>query len=221
MVRRQQRRRANRRRRRGVRKGRMTSAIPRLSISSNTRNIAIAYSLDISDNAKRLDISYSDLFNYPPNKGLRFQYREARILNARIYWQSDNSTSDAGSVCLNVEDYSENGGTDVCDFGELLSYPGSMIRKVWQNVSNRWYPTEPSDREFKDLASEDGIFTVTVRHSVSGSKLKGRIVVLISARMRGKNNIRKLNELFKEHYLESTTADFGMVVIDEPSASRT
>lgn len=208
------RRRAARRKRRG-----MTSSIPRLSISNNTRTLQLAYSQEIKENVKRTDLLFSTLFNYPPNKGLKFQYREAKILSARVYWQSDNSTSDTGSVCLNVEDFGENTGTDSCDFGELLSYPGSMVRKVWQSVSNRWYPTEPADREFRDITSDNGILTYTVRHSVVASQLKGRVVVLINARLRGKSNVRQLNVLLRKEYLDSATSDMGMVVLDEPSTS--
>lgn len=181
----------------------------------------ISYSSSTESNAVREDITFQKIFNYPPNKGLRFQYREAKILSVRVYWQSDDSTSNSGSVCLNVEDYGENTGTDTCDFGELLSYPGSMVRKVWQNVSNRWFPTEPSDREFHDLDSSDGILTYTVRHSIAGSKLKGRAVLLISARLRGKSTTRQVAELLKQEYLESTMKDLDMVVIGEPATSAT
>lgn len=197
----------------------MSAAPPRLSISSNTRTLQIAYAEDIAVNTKRTDLTFSALFNYPPNKGLRFQYREAKILNARVYWQSDNPTADTGSVCLNVEDYGENTGSDTCVFNELLSYPGSMVRKVWQNVSNRWYPTEPSDREYHDISSTDGILTYTVRHSITASSLKGRIVVFANVRMRGKSTTRQLSELLRSEYLDSATQDMGMVVLDGPATS--
>lgn len=169
----------------------MTNAPPRLSITSNTRRLVLSYGYDVVDTTvKRTDVTYSSIFTQGPNTGIPFQFREGRILSAKIYWQSDNSTSDAGSVCLNVEDYGENNGTDKCDFYELVSYPGSMVRKVWQNVSNRWFPTEPSDREYRDLTGTDGIFTVTVRHSIAGSKLKGRVVCLITASLRGRSSAR-------------------------------
>lgn len=199
----------------------ISSAIPRLSISNNTRNLMLSYASSVDSNAVREDITFQKIFKYPPNKGLRFQYREAKILNVRVYWQSDDSTSNSGSVCLNVEDYGENTGTDTCDFGELLSYPGSMVRKVWQNVSNRWFPTEPSDRDFHELDSGDGLLTYTVRHSIAGSKLKGRVVLLISARLRGKSTTRQVDELLRQEYLESTTKDLDMVVIGEPAMSAT
>lgn len=199
----------------------MSSAIPRLPITNNTRNLMISYSAEVKVNAVREDITFQKIFAYPPNKGLRFQYREAKILNVRVYWQSDDPTSNSGSVCLNVEDFGENNGSDTCDFGELLSYPGSMVRKVWQNVSNRWFPTEPSDREFHDLDSGDGILTYTVRHSVAASNLKGRVVLFISARLRGKSTTRQVAELLKQEYLDSTMKDLDMVVIDEPATSAT
>lgn len=163
----------------------MTAAPPRLSITANTRRLLIPYGFDVTDTVIRHDITYQKIFKYGPNIGLPFQFREGKILSAKIYWQSDNGTSDVGSVCLNVEDYGENNGTDSCLFHELVSYPGSMVRKVWQNASNRWFPTEPSDREFHELLSDVGILTVTVRHSLPPSKLKGRVVCLINCALRG------------------------------------
>jgi len=165
----------------------MPTAPPRLSITSNTRRINISYGVTILDSVKRVDVKFSDVFTQGPNIGIPFQYREGKILTVKVFWQSDNATSDAGSVCLNVEDYGENAGTDTCDFHELMSYPGSMTRKVWQNVSNRWFPTEPSDRNYCDLLGSDGILTFTVRHSIKDSKLKGRAICLITLSVRGRN----------------------------------
>lgn len=213
MVRR--RRATNRRRRRGARRIRaMPTAPPRLLITSNTRRINLSYGVTITDNAKRLDIKFSDVFSQGPNSGIPFQYREGKILSVRVFWQSDNATSDAGSVCLNVEDYGENTGTDTCEFYELMSYPGSMTRKVWQNVSNRWFPTEPSDRDYRDLLGIDGILTVTVRHSIEGSKLKGRVICLITLSVRGKSTKRcaAAAQLIQQMYMSDHFQD--MVVVE-------
>lgn len=197
----------------------MTSAPPRLSITSNTRTLAISFGYALFENMSRKDLTFKDVFSYPPNTGLRFQYREAKILNARIFWQSDNATSDAGSVCLVVEDYGENTGSDTADFHELIAYPGSMVRKVWQNVSNRWFPTEPSDREFKQLAGSDGILTITVRHSIKESKLKGRVLVLMNVRLRGKTTTRALRDAAREVLIDeellATTSSMEMVNMDQ------
>lgn len=194
----------------------ISTAPPRLSITSNTRRLVISYGYDVADAVRRTDVTYGSIFNYGPNTGLPFQYREGRVLSANIYWQSDNATSDAGSVCLNVEDYGENNGTDACDFHELIAYPGSMVRKVWQNVSNRWYPTEPSDREYRSLLSTDGIFTVTIRHSISGSKLKGRIICSLNMSLRGRsvNRCKAAAQLLDELQLRE---DMDVVTLESPT----
>lgn len=191
----------------------MSSAPPRLSITGNTRVVAISYGFSVADNVIRKDVFFSDVFTYPPNVGLPVQYREGRVLSMRIYWQSDNSTSDAGSVCLNVEDYGENSGTKTVNFDELISYPGSMVRKVWQNVSNRWFPTEPSDRNFSSLVSDIGICTITVRHSISDSKLKGRVLCLIRAQLRGKSDQRckAVRQLLLQENLAAITEDMDLL----------
>lgn len=215
MVRR--RRQAGRRRRRGRRMKRISNAPPRLSITSNTRRLLLSYGFDVADNAKRVDITYATIFAYGPNTGLPFQYREGKILSAKIYWQSDNATSDAGSVCLNVEDFGENNGTEGCDFHELVAYPGSMVRKVWQNVSNRWFPTEPSDREFRSLLGTDGAFTVTVRHSIAASKLKGRVICMLNMALRGRSvsRCKAAAELLKDLQLRE---DMDFVTLESPAA---
>lgn len=196
----------------------MSAAPPRLSISSNTRTVVLPYGLDINVNVLRKDLFMSDIFSFSPNVGLTFQYQEGRINFIKVYWQSDNATADAGSVCLNVEDYGENNGSDTCAFVELLTYPGSMVRKVWQGVSNRWYPTEPSDREFRSLTSASGVLTFTVRHSVAASKLKGRIIMNISVTLRGKTTKRATAF---EQFLESEglVAEMDMVYVTDQSAS--
>jgi len=191
------RRRTYRRKRKSRQLRRVSNAPPRLSITSNTRRINIAYGIDINSvNAKRIDITYFDIFKYPPNAGLSYQYHQAKITGVKIYWQSDSATSDTGSVCLNVEDYGENNGTDTCDFHELLAYPGSVVRKVWQNVSNRWFPTNPSGRQFRNVERKAGILTITLRHSIIGSSLKGRLLCTIMATMRGRS-IERCNSAAK------------------------
>lgn len=215
MVRR--RKQAGRRRRRGRRMRKISNAPPRLSITSNTRRLSLSYGFDVYDTSKRVDVTFSSIFQYGPNTGLPFQYREGRVLSAKIFWQSDNSTADAGSVCLNVEDYGENDGTDSCDFHELIAYPGSMVRKVWQNVSNRWFPTEPSDREYRGLLGSDGIFTITVRHSISASKLKGRIVCILNMSFRGRsvNRCKAAAQLLEDLQLRE---EMDVVTLESPTA---
>lgn len=195
----------------------ISNAPPRLSITSNTRRLLLSYGFDVSDNAKRVDITYATIFAYGPNTGLPFQYREGKILSAKIYWQSDNATADAGSVCLNVEDFGENNGTEGCDFHELVAYPGSMVRKVWQNVSNRWFPTEPSDREFRSLLGTDGAFTVTVRHSIATSKLKGRVICMLNMALRGRSvsRCKAAADLLKDLQLRE---DMDFVTLESPAA---
>lgn len=216
MVRKTKRRRTTRRRSR--RNMKQSNAPPRLSITSNTRRIKIPYAVEVATNSSRIDVTIASLFAHPPNTGFRFQYRESRINSVSVYWQSDNATSDAGSVCLNVEDFGENQGTDTCDFSELVTYPGSMVRKVWQNVSNRWFPTEPSDREFHQINGTDGLLTITVRHSISNSKLKGRLICSFNASLRGRSVDRKLIEAFLAQQKLNTIVS-GMEMVEVQPAS--
>lgn len=103
---------------------------------------------------------------------------------------ADNGTSDLGSVCLIVSDFGENHGEDTSPFEEVCTMPGAMVRKVWQNVSNIWFPTEPSDREFHDVDGDDGVLTVCVRHSIAKGTLNGRLLALVNASFRGRNTDR-------------------------------
>jgi len=127
-----------------------------------------------------LNLTFSGIFNYPPNRGLVYQYTEVKVHRVRVYWQSDNGTFDADSVCLVVSDFDENSSSATTDFGELMSYPGAMTRKVWQNVSNVWFPTEPTDRNWMKVDETGELLTVLVRHSVATGKLFGRIMCLCS-----------------------------------------
>lgn len=163
----------------GVRK--LSSAPPRLSITANTRRLLLPFNSNVSGvTSSTLNLTFSGIFNYPPNRGLVYQYTEVKVHRVRVYWQSDNGTSDAGSACLVVSDFDENSSSATTDFGELMSYPGAMTRKVWQNVSNVWFPTEPTDRNWMKVDDTGELLTVLVRHSVATGKLFGRIMCLCS-----------------------------------------
>lgn len=163
----------------GVRK--LSSAPPRLSITANTRRLLLPFNSNVSGvTSSTLNLTFSGIFNYPPNRGLVYQYTEVKVHRVRVYWQSDNGTYDAGSACLVVSDFDENSSSATTDFGELMSYPSAMTRKVWQNVSNVWFPTEPTDRNWMKVDDTGELLTVLVRHSVATGKLFGRIMCLCS-----------------------------------------
>jgi hypothetical protein len=193
-------------------KSRLTSAPPRLSITSNTRTLTLPFAYSVTANSDRKDITFFDVFTFGPNTGIPFQFRECYISGVKVYWQSDNSTSDAGSVCLTVEDYGENEGTVTLEIPEVLSFPGTMVRKVWQNVSNRWFPTEPSEREFHNLLDKIGVLTVSVRHTIPEGKLKGRVMCVVTARVRGRSIKRceAYKQLLIEESLDTTFEKLDM-----------
>lgn len=165
----------------------MSSAVPRQLITSNTRRISIPWGTTVAGNLLRMDLGVANIMTYGPNSGLSFEYRQIKIHRVRVYWQSDNGTSDSGSVCLIVCDYGENKAEDVENFDEICTAPGAMVRKVWQNVSNVWFPTEPTDRDYHDVDYNDGICTITVRHSKPDGKLDGRLLAIIDASFRGRS----------------------------------
>lgn len=198
----------------------MSNALPRQLITANTRRITIPYGATVSGSMSRFDIGISALLKYRPNMGLTFEYRELRVHRVRVYWQSDNGTSDSGSVCLVVCDFGENKGEDTLPFDELCTMPGAMVRKVWQNVSNVWFPTEPQDRDFHDVDTNDGVCTVTVRHSKADGRLDGRLLALIDASFRGRNidKCKRAMELLGSN-ISRSECDFESLEIASPSNS--
>lgn len=169
----------------------LSAAPSRLSITSNTQRLVLPYGIH-EDNIDVTNISMFDIFSYPPNRGLAYQYNQARLDQVHAYWQSDNPRTSVGSVCLNVQSYGENDGTGSCTFAELITYPGSMSGKLWQNLSNRWYPTQPRDRAFHALSDRIGLFTYTLRFSTIESFPTGTLVFSINVTVRGKSIIRAI-----------------------------
>lgn len=166
---------------------RLSTAPPRLSIKSDTQSLELSSNYAVNTNSFRKDVSLASIVSQPYNLGLAFAFQQARVCAAIVYWQSNNSKSDSGSVYFNVEAYGENDNPTNRGFNEAMFYPGSVVRKVWQNVSNRWFPTTPADRAYRDLYSWHGLFTIVVRHSDSKALLSGNIMCHLKLQLRGKS----------------------------------
>lgn len=185
-------------RRRGqMNRSRVTNAPPRLSITANTRRLVIPYGVDVSTHSTTIKLTHKNIFEYGPNVGLSYEFSEVKVHRIRVFWQSDNGTGDKGSTILVVGDNGENNIKEDTPFHELMSYPGSMVRKTWQNISAVWFPTEPTDRDWYGVGSSNTILSVYMRHSVEGSgpnptpsSLNGRLMMLCSVSMRGRNTAR-------------------------------
>lgn len=173
---------------------RLTNAIPRQSLTANTTRIKLYWAEDVTGKPV-----YYKTYTVPDlvgtNGGVVGLYREVKIHRLNVYYQSDSSASTKGSVVLVVADYDENSGfsgdVDKCkDFITYMMMPGAMVRRVYQNVSAAWFPTEPSDREWRDVASTTQVCDIFLMHSDAKAKsnLDGRVFVIADISVRGRND---------------------------------
>lgn len=178
-----------RRMRRNVRRRTLSAAPPRLSLSANTRRLVIPYATNLSDTTFNFftSLNINALLSYSPNLGFALAYSEIKLHRVRVWFQSDYGTNTTGSIVLVVADSHEM--LQSKEFDELCTYPGAMVRKIWQNVSGQWYPTEPSDREWisvKDSANE--MINIIVCSSSTSAKLSGRLIAHCDVSFRGRNS---------------------------------
>lgn len=173
-------RRGSRKTGRGIRRSR-----PRPSFQRITRTVCSYGKAVVSQNYARVDITYKDILAYGPNAALKIQFRQVRVVRVDVLWTSDSATSDSGSIALVVEDWGQNSSSDKTPFEELAMYPGGQVRRCWQLMRSRWLPSEPAERNWRDVASGDGLLTVTVKHSVSAGKISGNILLRVHVQLRG------------------------------------
>lgn len=65
----------------------MSTTLPRQLLTSNTRRLLVPYGMNVTQTL-RVDITVKKLLAFGPNLGLTFQYREMRVHNVRVYWQT-------------------------------------------------------------------------------------------------------------------------------------
>lgn len=191
----------------------MQSAPPRLSLSSNNTRMRLMFPAAVTKSPFSKTFEVKDFVASATNKGLVTAFHEIKVLNIRVFYQSNSATSDNGSVVLIVNDAGENAGLDQIRFSEACLCPGAMVRRVWQNVSSRWHPTEPSDREFKTLDSADKLMDVNLFHSTKDGSFNGVLLIEANVILRGRNTPASQQALLTKIIADDLSRDLDMVVL--------
>lgn len=146
-------------RRRGRRSRRQSSVLPPTrSITSNYYHTTTQTILDVSQGqwqtASYNPSSYSapalnffGLFNTWTDRfeGLFHEYKISRITARYIPYAASNQP---GSYIFSMSEADEN-QDEAPKFASLIGLPGTVIRKIYQPSKLVWFPTEPSDREWR------------------------------------------------------------------------
>jgi len=168
---------------------RISNAPPRLTIAaSNTRARLLVSKAMKEAGVETLTLTSADLLS-GVNAGYLTIFCEYRVHSVNVYYQSNNAYSDSGSIALNVSDFQENPVITLkTPFSEVSVMPGSIVRKCYQNVSSRWYPTEPDDRNFHSLDDKWNICNIMLRHSTDASKFNGTLIINANVTFRGRKS---------------------------------
>lgn len=198
---------------------RMSAAPPRQTLTSNYTHATLPYVVDsISDTAVRVIDLTRKLFFTGANAGFMTVYNEVRFQRIRVYYQSNSSTADSGSVGLMVCDNSENVAENAnSSFALFATKPGVMVRHKWQNISAMWKPTEPSDREFISLSSEDVICSIILKVNKSESKLDGQLISYADVTFRGRVGLKQFQTTISEISSTVLFESFEDVEISSPA----
>lgn len=200
MARRRQRQKRNGRRmkrsaRRNTARSRQAAAPPRLSITASNTRTRLYYAVAVADAGVHTTTLSSEQLLSGTNAGYQTVFCEYKVHSVSVYYQANNAYSDSGSIALNVSDFEENPVVTLkTPFTEVCIMPGTMVRRVYQNMSSRWYPTEPEDRDFRSLDAKWNICNIMLRHSTDGSKFNGQLIVVAYVTFRGRKSAIKVSE---------------------------
>jgi len=193
----------------------------RSTLTSNTSRQIVPWYDSAGDDAAGVkyyvkNVTCKDIFSMDENRGLFFQYSEVKFHSIRAYYVTDFSTADNGSYALVVCDAGE-ANFDfskyvVGRFGYIASMPGAIVKRSWQNASNIWHPTEPSDRDWRLLDSVDPIFQIALAPS-GPLGCKGSLIVKISVSLRGRGQASLAKHAFslleKSGYWKGLASGYG------------
>lgn len=209
--------------RRKQRRSRMSSAPPRQNITSNYTHATLPYVVDNvrNDGVRVIDLTRAIFFD-GTNAGFKLVYSEVRFQRVRVYYQSNSSTSDSGSIGLMVSDDSENIAETVQgSFALFATKPGVMVRHKWQNISAMWKPTEPSDREFKLLSDGSVICTIVLKvtpTATTNGKLDGQLIAYADVTFRGRIGLTAFRTTISEISSSIMIEDYDQdVKISDPA----
>jgi hypothetical protein len=132
---------------------------PPLSINSNCGNHWIRNYVTVDAGISFVDNIGSDLFFQDTSYASVYGEFKIRRINVWYIPQSAVVTS-PGDYAFSVIDSGE--VKTAGEFKTIALMPGSSIRKLYQSAQGSWYPTEPSDKEWRPFDNNWSIFCVRI-----------------------------------------------------------
>lgn len=154
---------------------------PALSMQANVANFWLrsVYPVAVKETAFHLDLRVSDLLT-SLHSYLKQAFAEYRPHRVNVWFMSKLAITETGVHAMSVVDDKEN-YLSVVDYNNVASSPGSSTNRVYQTLCGTWFPTEPDDRNWKNLNDADvyvfQLFLATTRTAQStNTTLLGELV---------------------------------------------
>lgn len=145
---------------------------PSLSISSNIGTHWIRNYVTVNSSINFVDNVGSDVFFNDTHYSE--VYGEFKIRHVNVWYVPQTAVvTTPGNYAFAVIDSGE--VRTAGEFKTIALMPGSTLRKLYQPASGCWYPTEPSDREWRPFDNKWSIFCIRIA-TTGTNKLDGYCV---------------------------------------------
>lgn len=154
---------------------------PALSMQANVASFWLrsVYPVAVNEQAFSLDLRVSDLLT-TLHAHLKESFAEYKPKKVNVWYMSKLAIDQTGVHAMSIADDRENYIIKV-DYNNVASSPGSDTNRVCQTLRGTWFPTEPDDRNWKNLNDADlyifQLFLATTRPvTTDKSCLMGELV---------------------------------------------
>lgn len=167
---------------------------PSISLNSNICSLWVRGEWNKYDKTPAIHVSLhlqGILDNMTPLK----VFNEARVKRINFWFVSRLPITTPGNHSMCVVD-DNNSNLKQVTFSIVCASPGSDTRRAYQTLATSWYPTEPSDRDWKPVTSDDdgAICHIYIASSVNASDkenvIDGSLIVDTHISLRGLNTTR-------------------------------
>lgn len=154
---------------------------PALSMQANLATFWLrsVYPVAKKEMAFQLGLRVTDLLT-SLHEYLKQAFAEYKPHRVNVWYMSKLAITETGVHAMSIVDDNENYLTKV-DYNNVASSPGSSTNRVYQTLCGTWFPTEPQDRNWKNLNDENTyvfqLFLATTRTAqATDTTLLGELV---------------------------------------------
>lgn len=162
---------------------------PTLDIQSNMITLWLRTSIVI-DNVSSFALNGGSQYIFDEHAALTVAFGQYRLRRAHFWYIPYAGYNTIGGYAALVVDDNTVIGTNASGYSQIISCPGSVMRKSFQSCALAWRITEPEDREWR-ITTSNTYTSFVIRMATSqidaADLLRGRIVCDFQVQLRGYN----------------------------------